>query len=132
MPKVLSGAVDEYPASLPPDERATLQRLRRQIRTAAAGAEECISYGIPAFRLHGRLLVHFGASAKDCAFYPGAVVQSYRREPKGYDVGKGTVRFQADAPLPAALVRKLVHAQLAKRLAPKQSTRAAGVWRRKP
>jgi len=131
MPKVTARTVDEYLAPLPPDQRAALQWLRRQIKAAAPAAEECISYGIPAFRLEGRLLVHFGAAARHCAFYPGAVVKSFRKELKGYDVGKGTIRFQPGARLPAALVRKLVDAQKARRLAPRRTTRAAGVRRKK-
>jgi len=118
-----AATIDEYLAPLPPDKRAALQWLRRHIKAAAPGAEECISYGIPAFRLDGRLLVHFGAAAKHCAFYPGAVVEAHREALKGYDTSKGTIRFQPDTPLPAALVRTLVKAQAARRARP--TTRAA-------
>ena len=118
-----AATIDEYLAPLPPDKRAALQWLRRHIKAAAPGAEECISYGIPAFRLGGRLLVHFGAAAKHCAFYPGAVVEAHREALKGYDTSKGTIRFQPDTPLPAALVRTLVKAQAARRARP--TTRAA-------
>ena len=120
--------VDAYLAPLPPDERAALQWLRRHIKAAAPGAEECISYGIPAFRLDGRLLVHFGAAAKHCAFYPGAVVESFRDELTRYDVSKGTIRFHPGAPPPAALVKKLVQANIARRAA-RAGIRSA---RRKP
>lgn len=109
--------IDEYLAALSPDKRAALQRLRRIIRAAAPGAEERISYGLPAFRLDGSMLVWFGAAANHCAFYPGAVVDAHRGELEGYDTGKGTIRFQADYPLPAALVRKLVKARIARNAA---------------
>jgi len=121
--------VDAYLAPLPPDERAALQWLRRHIKAAAPGAEECISYGIPAFRLDGRLLVHFGAAAKHCAFYPGAVVESFRDELTRYDVSKGTIRFQADDPLPAALVRRIVRAQIARQEARRAAARSRPVSR---
>jgi len=121
-----AATVDEYLAPLPADKRAALQWLRRHIKAAAPGAEECISYGIPAFRLDGKLLVHFGAAAKHCAFYPGAVVEAHREALKGYDTSKGTIRFQPDSPLPAALVRTLVKAQIARRARPtKRATSAA-------
>jgi uncharacterized protein YdhG (YjbR/CyaY superfamily) len=110
-----AATIDEYLAALPADKRAALQRLRRQIKAAAPGAEECISYGLPSFRLKRRLLVHFGAAARHCAFYPGAVVEAHKRELGAYDISKGTIRFQPDAPLPASLVRKLVKAQIARR-----------------
>jgi uncharacterized protein YdhG (YjbR/CyaY superfamily) len=64
MPKQTATAVDEYLAALPAGKRAALQWLRRHIRAAAPTADECISYGIPAFRLDGKLLVHFGAAAR--------------------------------------------------------------------
>jgi uncharacterized protein YdhG (YjbR/CyaY superfamily) len=117
MPTTKATTIDEYLAALPADKRAALQFVRRAIKAAAPRAEECISYGIPAFRLDGKLLVHFGAAARHCAFYPGAVVESFRDELRGYDTSKGTIRFQPDAPLPAGLVRKLVLAQAARRAA---------------
>ena len=73
-----------------------------------------MSYGIPGFRLNGKLLVSYGAGAKHCAFYPGSIVQQFKKELKGYDTsGKGTIRFSADKPLPTALVRKIVKARIA-------------------
>ena len=106
--------IDEYLAAVSPDQRAALEQLRRNIQAAAPRAEECISYRVPAFRLDGRMLVAFGAAARHCAFYPGAhPVASLRAELEGYDTSKGTIRFQASAPLPAALVRKLVRARVA-------------------
>jgi uncharacterized protein YdhG (YjbR/CyaY superfamily) len=67
---------------------------------------------MPAFRHDGKVLVWFGAGAHHCAFYSGAVVQSLAHELAGYETSKGTIRFQPDRPLPAALVRKLVKARL--------------------
>ena len=130
MSKVAAGTIDEYLAQLPPGKRAALQWLRRHIKAAAPAAEECISYGIPAFRLNGKLLVHFGAAARHCSFYPGAVVESFRDELSGYDTSKGTVRFPPEAPPPAALVRKLVLAQAARRARPSKTQ--AGGPRRSP
>jgi uncharacterized protein YdhG (YjbR/CyaY superfamily) len=105
---------DDYLAALAPDKRAALETLRERIRAAAPTAEECMSYGIPAFRLHDKLLVAYGAAARHCAFYPGSVVQALRNELKDYDTSKGTVRFSAERPLPATLVRKLVKLRIAK------------------
>ena len=109
-----SATIDEYLAALSADKRAALQRLRKTIRAIAPRAEECISYQIPAFRLDGKMLVWFGAGANHCAFYPGAVVEAHKAELEEYEISKGTIRFQPDKPLPAALVRKLVRARIAK------------------
>ena len=116
-PKTTAKTVDAYLAALSDDQRAALERLRKTIRAAAPEAEECISYQVPAFRLDGKLLVAFGAAANHCAFYPGTVVEAHKDELKDYETSKGTIRFQADNPLPATLVRKLVKARIAKNAA---------------
>ena len=55
--------LDQYLGPLTKDKRAALEKLRKDIKSAAPRAEECISYGVPAFRLDGTLLVAFGAAA---------------------------------------------------------------------
>lgn len=107
--------IDDYLAALPDDKRAALEELRKTIKAVAPKAEECISYRLPAFRLDGRMLVAFGATANHCAFYPmsSTTVAVFKDDLKDYDTSKGTIRFQADKPLPAALVRKLVKARIA-------------------
>jgi uncharacterized protein YdhG (YjbR/CyaY superfamily) len=114
MPTRSPRTIDEYLERVAEDKRAALEKLRKAIRAAAPAAEECISYGLPTFRLDGRYLVAFGAATRHGAFYPGSVVQDHVDELGGYDVGKGAIRFPADRPLPATLVRKLVKARIAR------------------
>src|SRR5271165_519099 len=103
--------IDEYLAALSDDKRAALERLRKIIRVAVPKAEECISYQLPAFRLDGKCFVWFGAAANHCAIY--GVLGDHKDELKDYDISKGTIRFQADKAMPAALVRKLIKARIA-------------------
>ena len=107
-------AVDAYLASVAADKREALEKLRAAIRAAAPRAEEGFSYGLPAFRLEGRPLVCFGASANHCSFFPmsPAVIRAHAADLKSYATSKGTIRFSPDKPLPAALVRKLVKARI--------------------
>ena len=107
--------IDEYLAPLSADKRAALQRLRGIIRAAVPAAEECISYGLPTFRLDGKSIVSFGAAAHHCAMY--GAMDSHMAELKAFDTSKGTIRFQPDDPLPATLVRKLVKARIARNAA---------------
>ena len=58
--------IDEYLTGLSAENRAALEKLRQTIRAAVPKAEECISYGLAAFRLNGRPLVAFGAWANRC------------------------------------------------------------------
>ena len=109
--------IDEYLAPLSREKRSALEKLRRDIRSAAPRAEECISYLIPTFRLDGKMLVSFGAWANHCAFYAGAhPLKVNEKELNAYDTSKGTIRFAADSPLPARLVRKLVKTRIAERV----------------
>ena len=110
--------IDDYLAAVRPEQRKALQALRRTIRSAAPRAEECISYGLAAFR-QGRMLVAFGAKPGHCAFYvmSATALDGFEAELEGFETSKGTVRFQPERPLPAALVRKLVKARLAENAA---------------
>ena len=116
--------VEDYLAGLPPGQRTALGKLRRAIRAAAPKAEERISYGIPGYRLDGRMLVWFGAGARHCAFYPGGIVPEFRSELAGYETSKGTIRFSEEEPLPAALVRRIVKAKIRARKRPAARRRA--------
>lgn len=110
---IQADSVDAYLAHLPDDQRAALERLRRDIHAAVPGLEECISYRMPAFRLNGKVLVWFGAASKHCAFYPGGVVEPFKDELAGYGTSKGTIRFRPDQPLPPALVKRMIEARIA-------------------
>jgi len=111
--------IDEYLSVLNDDQRAALEKLRKTIRTVAPNAEECISYGLAAFRLDGKALVAIGAKANHCAFYPmsSSTVATHQRELQNYDTSKGTIRFPARKPLPVSLVRKLVKTRIAENAA---------------
>ena len=128
--------VDAYLAAVPLEPRRALQKLRTAMAAAAPRAEEGFSYGLPAFRLDGRPLVCYRAAAKHCSFFPmsPAVIRAHTSDLEGYDTAKGTIRFQAEKPLPAALVRKIVLARVAEldrarsrqRAEPKKSRRSTG------
>lgn len=107
--------IDDYLSGLNVSQRSALEKLRKTILAAAPKAEECISYGLAAFRLNGRALVAFGGWADHCAFYPmsSGTVQSFQDQLKDFETAKGTIRFSPENPLPAALVKKIVKARIA-------------------
>ena len=114
MPKMKPNPIDEYLMKVNPEQRAALETLRKRIRAVAPEAEECLSYGVPAFRLKG-VLVGFGASKNHCTFFPmtGHTVAAFAEELKEFETSKGAIRFTPERPLPAALVKKIVKARLA-------------------
>jgi uncharacterized protein YdhG (YjbR/CyaY superfamily) len=105
--------IDEYLAGVPKPARSTLQKIRAAVRSAVpATATETISYGMPAFK-HKRVLVWFAAFSDHCSFFPTAsVIDTFKDELKGFSISKGTIRFPADKPPSAALIRKMVKARL--------------------
>lgn len=126
--------IDSYLATLDSAKRSALEKLRQAIAAAAPDAEEGVSYGLPAFRLNGRPLVCFKASANHCSFFPmsPAVIRAHAPDLTGFETSKGTIRFSPDASLPAALVKKIVKARIAElNQAGKKTARASDRRRRR-
>jgi uncharacterized protein YdhG (YjbR/CyaY superfamily) len=105
--------VDEYLASVPEKERATLSELRRTIRAAAPIAKECISYRMPAFTYHGPL-VFFAAFKNHLGFYGVSkqILDRFSSELGPYRTSSTTLHFSAEHPLPASLITKIVRARI--------------------
>ncbi len=113
-------SVDDYLASLTDDQRVAVQTLRETIAAAAPMATETIAYQMPAFRSHGgQFLVSFAAYKKHYSLFPasGAVVEALGHELTPYLVGKGTIRFPADRPIPIDLVRRIIEVRVAENAA---------------
>ena len=115
MKRTAARDVDEYLAGVSNEARAALEKLRKTIKAAAPKAVEVISYQIPAYKYRGKRLVYFAAFTHHCSLYPAsmAVIEEFKVELKPFYAQKGTIRFTADKPLPAALVRKIVKARIA-------------------
>ena len=107
--------IDATLAALPADQRAALQALRQTIAAAAPEAEEAISYGMPAFRYHGRALVSYSAFKAHCSLFPtsAALIEAHRGEFAGFATAKGTLRFTPEHPLPNDLVELMVRERMA-------------------
>ena len=107
--------IDAYLATVPPTTRAALAKLRATIRSIVPKAEECISYRIPAFRLDGRIVAGFAATAKGCSYFPfsGSTLRTLADDVAEYDQTKSSLHFDPAEPLPRRLVRKLIKARIA-------------------
>ncbi|MEQ1608823.1 MAG: DUF1801 domain-containing protein [Hyphomonadaceae bacterium] len=87
--------------------------MRSRIIAVAPGAEEVIGYGQPTFKLYGHL-VALGAFKKHLSFFPmNSTLISMFPEAAAFAPSSGTMQFQPDKPVPAALVKKLVKARIA-------------------
>lgn len=98
----------EYFAGFPAEVQVKLEELRQTINKAAPGAEEIISYKMPAFKYHG-MLVFFAAFKNHIGFYATPTGHAaFKKELSVYKEGKGSVQFPIDKPLPLSLVSKIV------------------------
>ena len=99
-------SVDEYIATHPKDVQAILQRVRGAIRKAVSGAEEMISYQIPAYKLRGYPVLYFAAWKHHYSLYPatGGVADAFKGDLAPYKVSKGTIRVPLSEPVPVKLI----------------------------
>jgi len=106
--------VDKYLAKVPEDARATLEKLRKTIRAAAPESVEALWYQMPTIKVDGRPIMSFAAFKNHCSIFPMsyAFIRAHEDELKPFYTSKGTIRFTAAKPLPAALVKKLVKARI--------------------
>jgi uncharacterized protein YdhG (YjbR/CyaY superfamily) len=111
---VTADEVDAYLARVEEPKRSTLEALRRSIRAVVPDAEECICYGMPAFRVDGKVVAGFAAFKNHLAYLPhsGEVLASLGERLTGYERTSGSLHFVVDEPLPDDLVRSLVEAKL--------------------
>ena len=102
--------VDNYLASLDEPKRSTLEALRRTILEVIPEAAQCIAYGVPAFRLQGKVIAGFAAFKNHLSYLPhsGSVFPELGDAISQYTTSKGALQFAVDRPLPKALVKKLV------------------------
>jgi uncharacterized protein YdhG (YjbR/CyaY superfamily) len=106
--------IDDYLANLDARKRTTLEQLRQTIQSVVPNAEQGISYGMPAFRLHGKVIAGFAAFKNHLSYLPhsGSVLAKLSEAVAGYVTSKGALRFSIDKSLPKRLVKKLVAVRL--------------------
>ena len=106
--------VDRYLAALDEPKRSILETLRQSILEVVPGAEQCISYGHPAFKIQGKTVAGFAAFKHHLSYLPhsGSVLPALGDEVARYEQTKGSLHFAIDKPLSKRLVKKLVTTRL--------------------
>ncbi len=105
--------VDNYLAKLDETKRATLEQLRSVILAVASDAEQGLSYGVPAFRVGGKVVAGFSAAKNHVSYLPhsGSVLVTLAGELEGFGTSKGAIKMPVDTPLPPSLVTELIEAR---------------------
>jgi uncharacterized protein YdhG (YjbR/CyaY superfamily) len=106
--------VDEYLASVDEPKRSTLTALRRTILDLLPNAEECISYGMPAYKVQGKTIAGFAAFKNHLSYLPhsGSVLEKLADQLGSFAGTKGSLHFPVDEPLPRELIRQLLQTRL--------------------
>jgi uncharacterized protein YdhG (YjbR/CyaY superfamily) len=119
-------SVDEYIAAQPDGIRGILNRLRSTIRKAVPGAEETISYKIPAYKLHGNRVLFFAGWKQHYSLYPATarVIEAFKDDLAPYEVSKGTIRFPLTEPVPVRLIGRIAKFR-AKEVSERSTAKAA-------
>jgi len=106
-PKLSS--VGEYIRSFPEEVQPIMKKIRATIREKAPEAVESISYGMPAYKTHGKPLVYFGGFPKHIGFYATPTGHDkFAGELSLYKQGKGSVQFPLNKPVPYDLIGRIV------------------------
>ena len=101
-------SIDEYLAACPYEVQPILKRIRMTISAAAPGAQELISYRMPAFRLHG-ILLYFAAFKTHIGLYPPVSGDAgLEKALSPYGGPKGNLKLPLGQPIPYALIKRIV------------------------
>lgn len=102
-------SVDEYIRSFPKEVQCVLESIRSAIKERAPGAEESISYGIPAYKLNGKPLVYFAGYKTHIGFYATPSGHSaFAEELSNYKIGKASVKFPLNKSIPYKLLNQII------------------------
>jgi uncharacterized protein YdhG (YjbR/CyaY superfamily) len=116
MTSTVPGNVDDYIRQFPPEVRAILDRIRQVVLSAAPGAEETISYQMPAYKLHGAL-VYFGAFQNHIGFYPPVRADAQLAlDVAPYAGPKCNLRFALNQPIPYDLIDRVTRLRVSQNL----------------
>lgn len=105
--------IDAYIAGARPDVRPILRKIRQLIRRSAPGAEETISYRMPAFRQNG-ILLYFSAFKNHIGVFPPIRGDEDLDDAlKRYRGPKGNLRFPLNEPMPYKLITRIAELRVA-------------------
>ncbi|HUM05061.1 MAG TPA: DUF1801 domain-containing protein [Terriglobales bacterium] len=87
--------VSAYMAELPQERRVALAKLRALCRRSLKGCEECMAYGMPAYKSGTDVVVAFASQKQHISLYvlQYDVLNRHRKSLSGCTIGKGCIRY---------------------------------------
>lgn len=100
--------IQAYINAQPKEWQPLLTEVHACIKKSAPHAREAIKYGMPTF-VGKKNLVHFALAKKHLGFYPTpSAIVHFEKELIKFKTSKGAIQIPLNAPLPVALIRKIV------------------------
>lgn len=105
--------VDDYIDVQPKEVQLILQELRSIIKETVPETKEIPNYKVPSFSLvpdkKPKQQIMIVAYANYVSFYPfQTTIEHFKEDLKNFILGKGTVKFALNKPLPKDLIMKMV------------------------
>ena len=109
--------IEAYIIEFPQEIQEILQCMRSMVKIYSEDITECMSYGIPTFKLAGKNCIHFAAYKSHIGIYPGpAVIVHFKEQLTSYETSKGTIKFSLKEPIPYSLVEEIIRFSVTKRV----------------
>ena len=111
----LPSVVAKHYQNAPSPQRETMLEMRKRILEIVPKAEEVVSYGMPAFKVDGKIVAGLLANKKHVGYYPfsGSILYLFPDELAKFSTTKSALHVPMDKPLTKALLNKLIKARLA-------------------
>jgi len=107
--QIKAKTIREYLIKLPPKHRKFIKELTDLIKKKAPNAVELISYGMPAYKINGRILVYCAAFKNHYSLFPGPkAISEFKEGLVNYETSKGTIKFSYEKPLPKGIISKII------------------------
>ncbi len=106
----MKNQIENYLESLPQDQRHALERIRLTNHRLVPNVTEGISINVPAFYYKDKYLISMNASKKHMGFLvmQGDIINKFKDELKGYDLGNRVIRFTPENPLSEDIIKKII------------------------
>ena len=114
MAKAIPAQVRRFYFTAPFPQRDTMIEMRNRILEVVPNAKEVISYGMPAFKVDGIIVVGLLAHKKHVGYYPfsGSILNQFPEELEKYSQTKSALHIPIDKPLSRTLIKKLIRARM--------------------
>lgn len=104
--------VDEYMSQTSDENKQALQHIRRLVHATVPDVEECLSYGMPGFRMKstGKIVLGFAINKRTLSIYPhsGQVLSTMKSDVSEWQSSKSALQFTPTHPIPDAIIKEFL------------------------